>query len=122
MSDGKTVASKVVVESDASYTTSKELALGSSFRYEVPGISGQRIKWSVGNTAVATVDVNGNVTSKNIGNTYLYAGLPNGATIKCLVKVVYPTLKIRYTEKTLHINQTFSFSISGDAGRKSPGL
>ncbi len=98
--------------------TQKTVEIGKSFQYQVSGVSASNIKWSVGNTSVAMVDSTGKVTGKSFGNTYLHVGLPNGTTIKCLVKVVYPTLKINYTEKTLHINQAFQFVDSGAAGQK----
>ena len=96
----------------------KTVEVGKSFQYSVEGVSNNSITWSVGNTAIATVNASGLVTAKSAGNTYLHVGLPDGTKIKCLVRVVYPALKIRYTEKTLHINQAFRFAVTGDAGQK----
>ncbi len=98
--------------------TQKSVEIGKSFQYSIWDIPAESISWSVGNTSVATVDANGKVTGKSIGNTYLHIGLPDGKTIKCLVKVVYPTLSVRYTEKTLYVNQTFQFAVTGASGQK----
>ena len=98
--------------------TDMTVEIGKSFQYLVSGISPKNFTWSVGNTAVATVDANGNVTGKSFGNTYLYAKLLSGKTYKCLVRVVYPPLSVRYSEKTLHINQTFQFAATGASGQK----
>ena len=97
--------------------TSKTIEVGESFTYKVSGVSASNIKWSMGNTSVATVDASGKVTGKSVGNTYLHVGLPSGKEIKCLIKVVKPELAIRYSEKTLHINQTFTFTVSGTWGQ-----
>ncbi len=91
---------------------------GETYQYTVRFIPGNKITWSVGNPLVATVDKDGNVTGVGIGNTYLYVGLPNGKTIKCLVRVGYPDLKINYTEKTLYPCSTFQFTTTGAAGKK----
>ncbi len=99
--------------------TDISVEIGKSIQYVVSQyIPASSITWSVGNASVATVDANGNVTGKSIGNTYLYAKCQNGKTYKCLVRVVYPALKINYTEKTLHINQAFSFSVKEAYGQK----
>ncbi len=92
--------------------------LGDTYRYEVHNIPSEYLTFKVGNTSVATVDEQGNITAKSLGNTYLYVGLPNGKTIKCLVRVTYPELKIRYTEKTLYPCQTFAFTVTGATGQK----
>ena len=92
--------------------------LGDTYRYEVHNILSGYLTFKTGNTSVATVDDRGNITAKSLGNTYLYVGLPNGKTIKCLVRVTYPDLKICYTEKTLYPCQTFAFTVTGATGQK----
>ncbi len=92
--------------------------IGKSFVYKVPDYDAADIKWSIGNPAVATVDANGKVTGKSVGNTYLHAELPDETSISCLIRVVYPLLSIRYSEKTLHINQTFQFAATNAYGNK----
>ncbi len=98
--------------------TDTTVEVGKSFQYTVSGVPATDISWSVGNTSVATVDNSGKVTGRSVGNTYLHVGLPDGTKIKCLVRVVYPALKINYTEKTLHINQTFAFTVANASGQK----
>ncbi len=44
------------------------------------------IMWTSGNTHIATVDENGNVTAKNIGNTTIYA-VYKGNIARCTIKV-----------------------------------
>ncbi len=107
---------KITVETPS--LTDITVEIGKTYKYEVPGVSSSSIQWSVGNTSVATVDESGIVTGKSFGNTYLYAKKPDGTTIRCLVRVVYPPLKINYTEKTLHINQTFAFTTANACGQK----
>lgn len=95
----------------------KAIKLGESFQFTAVNAFGQKVSWRTGNTSVATVSANGLVTAKSLANTYLYASTQDGQTVKCLIKVTYPTLSVRYTEKSLHINQTFKFPIYGSAGK-----
>ena len=91
--------------------TEKTLYPTQTYAFTVSNAYGQKITWSVGNTSVATVDASGKVTAKSIANTYLYAKSADGRTAKCLLKVVDPgTLGINYTEKTVYLGQTFTFT------------
>ncbi len=68
----------------------KTIKKGDSFTFTAtmtPTNTTSRVSWRVGNTSVATVDANGKVTAKKVGNTYLYATTDNGITVKCLIKV-----------------------------------
>ena len=95
----------------------KTIKLGESFQFTAVNAFGQKVSWRTGNTSVATVSANGLGTAKSVANTSLYVSTPDGQTVKCLIKVTYPTLSVRYTEKSLHINQTFKFPIYGAAGK-----
>ncbi len=63
-----------------------ELRVGESFRFGAAEGSGG-YSWRVGNTSIATVDANGNVTGVSAGNTYLYCKDSSGVEIKCLLKI-----------------------------------
>ncbi len=51
------------------------------------------------------------MTGKSAANTYLYAKSADGRTAKCLLKIIDPgTLSINYTEKTVYLGQSFTFT------------
>ncbi len=117
-SDGRRARCLIRVSGLSINFTEKTLAVGENYQFSVSGNNGQKVTWSTGNTTVATVDSNGKVTAKSVGNTYLYAKTPDGSQAKCLIKVTYPTLRLDYSEKTLYINQSFTFKLTGTSGQK----
>ncbi|MBR2751889.1 MAG: Ig-like domain-containing protein [Clostridiales bacterium] len=118
ITDTPSPTKKVTTTPTPTPVTEKTVEIGKSFQYTLHGYSASGLTWSIGNTSIATVDAKGVVTGKSFGNTYLTVGLPNGTKVKCLVKVVYPALKLVYSEKTLHIKQSFLFSVSNAYGQK----
>ncbi len=50
--------------------------------------SNKKVNWRVGNPQIASVDVNGKVTAKSIGNTYVYAETANGLSTKCMIRSI----------------------------------
>ncbi len=69
---------------------SKTITKGQKFKFTAtmtPTNTTESVTCKVGNTNIATVDANGNVTAKSVGNTYLYATTTSGITVKCLIKV-----------------------------------
>ena len=50
--------------------------------------SNKKVSWRVGNLQIASVDVNGKVTAKSIGNTYVYAETANGLSTKCMIRSI----------------------------------
>ncbi len=91
----------------------KTIKAGESFRFTATGGSGT-YSWRVGNTAVATVDFNGNVTGAAAGNTWLYCRDSYGSEVRCLLKI--NPLSIRYTEKTVSAGASFQFTATGGSG------
>ncbi len=72
------------------------------------------VTYRSGNTSVATVDANGLITAKGVGNTRVYAKSSKGEEVSVLVRVtqrVYvSSVKAAYSEKTIFAGNTFSFS------------
>ena len=102
---------KIVEAKPLSITyTEKTINLGSTFTFSAKNAAGQKLTWSIGNTKIATVDSNGKVTAKAPGNTYLTVKSSDGRSTKCLIKVPYPELSLRYTEKTVYLNTSFKFT------------
>ncbi len=52
-----------------------------------PSNASQAVTWRTGNSKVATVDKNGKVTAKSVGNTWLYAKTSNGKEVRVLISV-----------------------------------
>ena len=70
--------------------TEKDITLGNSEVIKAtvaPNNASQKATWRTGNTKVATVDANGKVTAKSVGNTWLYAKTKNGLEAKCMIRV-----------------------------------
>ena len=110
---------KIVEAKPLSITYSeKTINVASTFTFSAKNATGQTLTWSIGNTKIATVDANGKVTAKAPGNTYLTVKSSDGRSTKCLIKVVYPTLSLKYTEKTVYLNQSFSFTANNACGQK----
>ena len=61
--------------------------LGKNIQLDVLGEYSQ-INWRVGNPQIASVDANGKVTAKSIGNTYVYAETANGLSTKCMIRSI----------------------------------
>lgn len=63
------------------------MGIGDTNKLAVAGVQNTSdIMWTSGNTHVATVDENGNVTAKNIGNATIYA-VYKGTIASCTIKV-----------------------------------
>jgi len=109
------VVSSAVVESIKINYTEKTITLGSSFQFKTtitPSNATTNVSWRTGNGNIASVDANGKVTARNIGNTYLYAKTTNGKEAKCLIKVNAPapdSISVRYSEKTIMKGEKFTF-------------
>ncbi len=95
----------------------KTIYAGDTFTFTAtmtPTNTTSKVSWRVGNTAVATVDSNGNVTGVSEGNTYLYATTDSGITVKCLLKikasVPVESISLRYTSKTIAVGTSFAFT------------
>ncbi len=93
----------------------KTVNVGAAFQFEAKGGTGS-YTWRVGNTALATVSSTGKVTGKAAGNTYLYCKDSAGTEVKCLLKIVYKPLSIRYGSKTVMAGSTFRFEATGGSG------
>ena len=78
--------------------------------------------WRVGNTSVAIVWARSNnscvVAAETPGNTWLYASVGKREEVRCLVRVVGKPPKINYTDKSIRIGESFSFSTLEANGRK----
>jgi len=59
---------------------------GETFTLQASGVSG-KVTWSIGNTAVATIDQNGTVTAVGNGFTTVTATAASGAKATCIVRV-----------------------------------
>ena len=71
--------------------TAKDITVGDSAIIKVritPTNAIQKATWRTGNSNVATVDANGKVTAKSVGNTWLYAKTDNGLEAKCMIRVI----------------------------------
>ncbi len=96
------------------YST-KTIYTGTPFTFEATGGTGG-YTWRTGNSSVATVDSNGKVTGKTVGNTYLYCKDSAGTEVKCLLKIAAGSLSIRYTDKTVSVGSSFQFTATGGTG------
>ncbi|WP_416332020.1 Ig-like domain-containing protein, partial [[Clostridium] innocuum] len=74
--------------------------------------SNKKVSWRVGNLQIASVDVNGKVTAKSIGNTYVYAETANGLEARCIIRVtakeIKPTgIKLNETDAVIKMGENF---------------
>ena len=79
--------------------------LGKNIQLDVLGEYSQ-INWRVGNPQIASVDTNGKVTAKSIGNTYAYAETANGLKARCIIRVTAKEIKptgIRLNETDIRV-------------------
>ena len=73
------------------------------------------ITWSSNNEAVATVDVNGNVTAKSAGTAVITATSTNGKSAGCTVKVEkkqIPVTEVRLSESTVGIVEGSTYKLT----------
>ncbi len=94
---------------------SKTIQTDASFQFTATGGTGS-YTWRVGDTTKATVDANGKVTGKSVGNTYLYCTDSAGTEVKCQLKITAAPLSIHYSEKTVKVNENFQFAATGGTG------
>jgi len=79
--------------------TSKGIIKDNSYTFQAtvyPNEASQAVTWRTGNSKVATVDKNGNVSAVGVGNTWLYAKTWNGKEAKCLIRVTNPATSISF--------------------------
>ena len=69
-----------------------------------PSGASQSVTWRTGNSKVATVDKNGNVTAVGTGSTYVYAKTWNNKEAKCLIKVSVPATSITLNAKQIPVS------------------
>ncbi|WP_195301629.1 Ig-like domain-containing protein [[Clostridium] innocuum] len=72
--------------------------------------SNKKVSWRVGNLQIASVDVNGKVTAKSIGNTYVYAETANGLEARCIIRVTAKEIKptgIKLNETDIKMGENF---------------
>lgn len=62
------------------------------------------VTWESGNTTVATVNVNGELTAKNAGKTMITATTHNGLKATCMVEVVVPCAQISLNKTEISLN------------------
>lgn len=60
--------------------------------------------WSSSNESYATVDQEGTVTGKAIGDATITVTTQNGVTRECLVHVCYPVTAVKFAEETVNIH------------------
>ena len=73
------------------------------------------ITWSSNNEAVATVDVNGNVTAKSAGTAVITATSTNGKSASCTVTVEkkqIPVTEVRLSESTVGIVEGSTYKLT----------
>lgn len=101
-------------QSIAMYESSLTLEKGDSYKcnYDIyPSYASRNVTWRTGNSKVATVDQNGKVTAKGVGNTWLYARTKNGIETKCLVKVINPAraISLNMSTRTMSVGTKYQF-------------
>ena len=68
------------------------IKMGENFQLEATitpdEASNKKVTWRVGNPKIASVDTNGKVTAKSLGNTYVYAETANGLSTKCMIRSI----------------------------------
>ena len=90
----------------------KDLYTGKQYKfnaYVYPSSATQKVTWRTGNSKVATVDASGRVTTKSVGNTWLYAITPNGKETRSLLRVkeeLPVDIKLNYTEKDITLGDS----------------
>ena len=67
------------------------------------------------NPQIASVDVNGKVTAKSIGNTYVYAETANGLSTKCMIR------SIKKDNPGFIIENGKTYYIDSETGAKAKG-
>lgn len=83
----------------------------SSILYTPSNLKNVKISYRTGNSKIATVDENGVVSGKSVGNTYLYAETENGVTARIAVKVLPADIEKMYfsaSKVTTVVGQTLS--------------
>ena len=90
VSDGLGYNTKITAQAATTIRLSRSsvtMFVGNTFQLRLTGASASGVKWSVGNSKVATVSSTGKVTAVKSGTTTVYAKYKN-KTYKCTVKAI----------------------------------
>ena len=85
--------------------------------------SNKKVSWRVGNPQIASVDANGKVTAKSIGNTYVYAETANGLEARCIIRVtakeIKPTgIRLNETDIRVEMGKSVQLKSNNNTGRR----
>ena len=97
---------KVTVEAPKLNKTSLSLKVKKTYKLKVSGTK-QKVKWSVGNKSIATVNSSGVVTAKKAGSTRVIATV-GGKKYTCVVKVSKGTVavtKVKLNKSSLTLDE-----------------
>lgn len=97
---------KVTVEAPKLNKTSLSLKVKKTYKLKISGTK-QKVKWSVGNKSVATVNSSGIVTAKKTGSTRVIATV-GGKKYTCVVKVSKGTVavtKVKLNKSSLNLDE-----------------
>ena len=106
--------------------SSKAIGVGQSSKLNLsvsPSLENAGVMWRIGNSSIASINSNGTVTGKSVGNTYAYAKTWDGKEVKCLIRVLPKTnsITLNNSTKMVALGTTTQFSATNSPSSSSVG-